>query len=128
MIQYVHRNKQIPKGFKKTFAFKAPSAAEVLKGIKEKLKGNEVFLNLEVGMSHVHWKDNYCKKTGRGYATERLSGFEFRIANVCFPDPTKIDLVLIEKNDKMALKVGLTPGKTTARVLEVQLETDGLET
>ena len=57
MIQYIHRNVQIQKGFKKTFAFKAPSAADMFKGIEKKLKGKEAFLKLEVGISHVHWKD-----------------------------------------------------------------------
>lgn len=127
MIQYVHRNKQVPKGFKKTFAFKTPSASDVFKSIKEKLKGNESFLSLEVGISHVHRKDNYCKKIGREYAVERLTGKQFIIADVSFPEPMKVDLLLVAKDDSMALKVGLTPGKKTARVLAVQLATDGME-
>lgn len=126
MIQYIHRNVQIQKGFKKTFAFKAPSAADMFKGIEKKLKGKEAFLKLEVGISHVHWKDNYCKKTGREYATERLAGKIFVITNVFFPeDPTKVDIVLVAKDDSMALRVGLAPGKEIARILAIELQTDG---
>lgn len=127
MIQYVHRNKQVSKGFQKTFAFKVPDADKVFRALSEKIKGKEVLLDIEFGMATVNPKDNYCKKEGRKYSSERLKELQFLISNISFSGVNNVDLILVEKNQNMALKVGLKPEKHTARVLDIQLATDATE-
>ena len=124
MLQYIHRNVDIQKGYKKTFAFEAPDAEQFLMIVKHKLRGSHFPVFIKVGIANVHIKDNYRKSTGRELATERLKSREFYIANISFGKDGKIDLVLIEQKDSMALKVGLQTGKPQARVLSIQLDSD----
>lgn len=122
MIQYLHLNKNILKGFKKTFAFETPEASSFFEAIEAKLKGHSRIIGIKVGSSKVNPEDNYCKATGREYSKERLQKEGFVIANIDFSKKGKIDLILIEHHDSMAIKVGLQLGQTQARILDIQLD------
>ena len=125
MLQYIHRNVDIQKGYKKTFAFEAPDAEQFFQEIKDRISpGDGPALEIKVGIANVHPNDNYCKATGRKFAKERLERKSFVLSNVSFPGDGKVDLVLVEMNDSMALKVGLQIGKPQARVLGIQLDSD----
>ena len=51
MIQHIHRNKLVPKGFKKTFAFNVPDGEEFFADVNKLLKGKEIARVLEVQLA-----------------------------------------------------------------------------